>query len=163
MKEECLLPLHSIGQCLSFYADDVALFILPKETDLQITRNLLLAFGDVSGLQTNFQKKAVIPILCEGEFLETVINTLQCTTSSFPTTYLGLPLSDKKLRRCDLLSWIERVVNKLPGWKASMMTLAGRAVLVRFILTAIPIYLLLAIKVPKWFIRTVDKIRRGFL
>ena len=56
MKEECLLPLHSIGQCLSFYADDVALFILPKETDLQITRNLLLGFGDVSGLQTNFQK-----------------------------------------------------------------------------------------------------------
>ena len=44
-----------------------------------------------------------------------------------------------------------------------MMTLAGRAVLVRFILTAIPIYLLLAIKVPKWFIRTIDKIRRGFL
>ena len=94
--------------------------------------------------------------------METISTTFQCTTSSFPTIYLGLPISDKKLR-CGLLSWIEKVANKLPGWKASMMTLAGRAVLVRFILTAIPIYLLLAIKVPKWFIRTIDKIRRGFL
>jgi len=31
------------------------------------------------------------------------------------------------------------------------------------VLTAIPIYILVAIKVPKWFLRAVDKIRRGFL
>jgi len=41
------------------------------------------------------------------------------------------------------------------------MTLAGRAALVRFVLSAIPIYILIAIKVPKWFLRAVDKIRRG--
>jgi len=113
-------------------------------------------------LKTNLQNSCIVPIHCEGEIVETISTTFQCTTSSFPTIYLGLPISDKKLR-CGLLSWIEKVANKLPGWKASMMTLAGRAVLVRFILTAIPIYLLLAIKVPKWFIRTIDKIRRGFL
>ena len=43
------------------------------------------------------------------------------------------------------------------------MTLAGRVVLVRFVLTAIPVYLLVAIQVPKWFIRAIDKIRRSFL
>ena len=43
------------------------------------------------------------------------------------------------------------------------MTLAGRTVLVKSVLTAIPIYILVAIKVPKWFLRAVDKIRRGFL
>jgi len=39
------------------------------------------------------------------------------------------------------------------------MNLAGRAVLVRFVLTAIPLYLLVALKVAKWFIRATDKIR----
>ena len=68
------------------------------------------------------------------------------------STYLGLPISDRKLRRSDLMTWIEKIANRLPGWKASLMSLAGRAVLVRFVLTAIPIYLLVAIKVPKWFI-----------
>lgn len=42
------------------------------------------------------------------------------------------------------------------------MTLAGRVVLVRFVLTAILVYLLVAIQVPKWFIRAIDKIG-GFL
>ena len=90
-------------------------------------------------------------------------NTLHCATANFPTTYLGLPISNKKLRKCDLMVWIEKIANKLPGWKASLMTLAGRAVLVKSVLTAIPIYILVAIKVPKWFLRAVDKIRRGFL
>lgn len=47
--------------------------------------------------------------------------------------------------------------------ETSVMTLVGHAVMVCFVLTTMPIYMLVAIKVPKWFIRTIDKIRRGFL
>jgi hypothetical protein len=43
------------------------------------------------------------------------------------------------------------------------MNMSGRAVLVRFVLTAIPLYLLIAIRVPKWFVRAIDKIRKEFL
>jgi len=162
-EEGLLLPLHSAGQRLSLYVDDVALFIRSEEDDLQITKNILQVFEKASGLRTNLQKSCVIPIQCDDEIVEVVNNTLQCTTTSFPTTYLGLPVSDKKLRRCDLLIWIEKIANKLPGWKAPLLSLAGRAVLVRFVITTIPIYLLIAIRVPKWFIRAVDKIRRSFL
>jgi len=161
-EEGLLLPLHFAGQRLSLYADDVALFIRSEEDDLQITKNILQVFEKASGLRTNLQKSCVIPIQCDDEIVEVVNNTLQCTTTSFPTTYLGLPVSDKKLRRCDLLIWIEKIANKLPGWKAPLLSLAGRAVLVRFVITTIPIYLLIAIRVPKWFIRAVDKIRRSF-
>jgi len=161
--EGLLLPLHSTGQRLSLYADDVALFIRSEEDDLQITKNLLQVFEEASGLRTNLQKSCVIPIHCDGEVAEVVNSTLQCSTTSFPTTYLGLPISDRKLRRSDLLIWIEKIAIKLPGWKAPLMSLAGRAVLVRYVITAIPIYLLIAIRVPKWFIRAVDKIRKSFL
>ena len=150
--EGLLLPFHSTGQRLSLYADDVALFIRSEEEDLQITKELLQVFGEASGLQTDLQKSCMIPIHCDGEIVEVVNSTLQCTTTNFPTTYLGLPISDRKLRRSDLMTWIEKIANRLPGWKASLMSLAGRAVLVRFVLTVIPIYLLVAIKVPKWFI-----------
>ena len=161
--EGLLLPLLSTGQRFSLYADDVALFIWSNEQDLQLTKNILAVFGEASGLQTNLQKSCVIPIQCDEEFHGVVNNTLHCATANFPTTYLGLPISNKKLRKCDLMVWIEKIANKLPCWKASLMTLAGRAVLVKSVLTAIPIYILVAIKVPKWFLRAVDKIRRGFL
>jgi hypothetical protein len=34
---------------------------------------------------------------------------------------------------------------------------------VKFVLSAIPIYLLIAINIPKWVIKSIDKIRRGVL
>ncbi|GJN13052.1 hypothetical protein PR202_ga31385 [Eleusine coracana subsp. coracana] len=91
-----------------------------------------------------------------------VESSLGCPTEAFPCTYLGLPISHKKLCKGDLLAWIEKIADKLPGWKPFLLNLAGRAALVRFVLSAIPVYILIAINIPKWFIKAIDKIRRGF-
>lgn len=87
---------------------------------------------------------------------------MPCTISEFPCTYLGLPISDKKLRKEDLMVWVDKIGNKLPGWQDSLMNLARRAAWVQFVLSAIPIYILIAIKGPKWFIKAINKLRRGF-
>lgn len=84
--------------------DDVALFIRPDADVLQLTKNLLQIFREASGLLTNLQKCCVSSIHCNGDIVEVVNQSLHCTTSTFPTTYLGLPISDKKLRRGDLLA-----------------------------------------------------------
>jgi hypothetical protein len=164
-EEGLLQPLSSriSEQRLSLYADDVALFISPNEEELQVTREILNIFGSASGLHTNLHKSNIIPINCEDSSILTVSNTLPCTISDFPCTYLGLPLSIKRLRRIDLIPWIEKIADKLPGWKARLMNRAGRIIMVRFVLSAIPIYLLIAINVPKWFLKAIDKIRKGFL
>ena len=106
--EGLLSPLHYTGQRLSLYAGDVALFISSNGEDLQLTKDILQIFGEASGLQTNWQKSCVIPIQCGEGIVEEVNNTLQCNTSSFPTTILGLPIADKKLRRGDLLICVRK-------------------------------------------------------
>jgi len=161
---ELLTPLVQCNpiQMISLYAHDVALFIRPTEPEINLTMEILAKSGEASGLQTNLQKSCVIPIRCEESELETVTTTLPCPMSSFPCTYLGLPISNSKLRKADLLLWIEKVGDKLPGWKASLMNIAGRVTWVRYVLSAVPIYALIAISVPKWFIRAIDKIRRAF-
>jgi hypothetical protein len=153
------------GQRLSLYADDVALFIKPLEEELQITRDILKVFGDASGLQTNIQKSNIIPISCAVGSLAAIPDILPGTISEFPCNYLGLPLSYKKLLKRDLnlMPQIEKIADKLPCWKVALMNRAGRATLVQCVLSAMPIYLLIVISVPKWFIKAVDKIRKGFL
>jgi hypothetical protein len=62
-----------------------------------------------------------------------------------------------------LLPLIDKIADCLPGWKASLMNRAGRLVLVRTVLTAAPIYQLIAMDLPKWCLKAIDKKRRGFL
>lgn len=61
------------------------------------------------------------------------------------------------------MPWIEKLADKLPGWKAALMNWADWAALVRFVLSAIPVHLLIVINVPKWVIKIIDKYRRVFL
>jgi hypothetical protein len=69
----------------------------------------------------------------------------------------------RKLTKSDFYPLIDKIAERLPGWKATLINSAGRVTLVKSVLTAIPIYHLIAIQCPKWVIKAVDKIRRGVL
>jgi hypothetical protein len=95
-----LSPLNNRASTLraSLYADDAAVFVNPTKGDISIVAEILELFGRVSGLVTNRSKCAVYPIQCEGIDLSQVMEGFACPISSFPCTYLGLPLHYKHLR-----------------------------------------------------------------
>jgi hypothetical protein len=70
-----------------------------------------------------------------------------------PCTYLGIPLSIRRLANSDLLPLVDKVAGKLLGWKANLLSRAGRLVMVKTVLSSVPIYLMLALELPKWFLR----------
>lgn len=148
---------------MSIYAGDVALFVSPVPEELAFVRSLLNIFGEASGLKTNLAKSSILPTRCEPEVVQQAQNGMECGVAAFPCKYLGLPLSLRRLTKNDLQPIIDRIADMLPGWKAVLMAKSGRLILTKAVIKAIPIHLLIALDVPWWFIKCIDKIRRGFL
>ncbi|KAM0890755.1 hypothetical protein ACQ4PT_026842 [Festuca glaucescens] len=58
-------PHLSPGRRFSLYADDLVIFAEPCQNELSSIKQLLLCFGEASGLFTNFAKSSIIPIQCQ--------------------------------------------------------------------------------------------------
>jgi hypothetical protein len=110
--------------------------------------DILQLFGEASGLYNNNQKSSVYPIRCHEDNLEVIQQFWPCEISSFLCKYLGLPLSLHKLRREQVQTIVDKIVNQLPVWKADLLTKAGRSVLVQSVLTGMLIYSAMVVDLP---------------
>jgi hypothetical protein len=146
---------------LSIYADDVALFLHPTQSDTSATLNILNLFWNASGLHNNAQKSNIYPIRCSEEAILAVQNILPCELASFPCKYLGLPISLHKLSKHYFWSLVDKIADMLPSWKADLLNRTGRRILVQHVLTGMSVYTAMVIDFPKWAIDEIDK--EGFL
>jgi hypothetical protein len=60
-------------------------------------------------------------------------------------------------------SIIDKVASSLPGWMAELMNRAGQAVHAQFVMAAKAIYIAIAVDLPLWAVKAIEKILRGFL
>ena len=138
------------------YADDTLLFL---QNDLNQCMNLkwiLSCFEQIYGLRINFRKCDLVPINVEANDAQVFAQSLSCRLGSFPIKYLGVPLHHKKRRKEDLQPILDKLLKKTAGWRGKLLSHAAKLELVRSVLASIPIYLLSAIKFPKWAIALIN-------
>ena len=127
--------MRKLKRGLFFYADDVVIFLSPKQQDLVLTRLILEVFGQATGLRINENKCLISPVHCGLEDTSTLMQYCPGKLAPFLITYLGIPLAAGKLRKADLQPLVDKVANCLPAWKASLLNRAGRTVLIKAKLT----------------------------
>jgi hypothetical protein len=147
---------------ISLYADDLVLFCNAHTDDVNTVRAILGVFGQASGLHVNYSKSTATLIRCNFEEAEPVVQRLGYPIVDLPITYLGIPLSTKRLTAAQLQPMVDRVADGLPRWKAWLMTKTGRLALIKAVLQAIPLHQLLVLDPPKKVLRLLEKIERGF-
>jgi hypothetical protein len=148
---------------LSLYADDAVIFLNPNRQEVSSLLNILTQFGEATGLRLNWTKCSVAPIRCSGINLDHILEPFAGQWVNFPITYLGLPLTLGRLKVVHLQGIVDKARKRLAGWQGRLLNPSGRRELVRSVLSAIPIYMLTAIKPPKQLLDDLDKIRRCFL
>jgi hypothetical protein len=157
------LPLAAARWRTSMYADDAAIFINPLKEDIEAITSILQEFGRVSGLHINLQKSSVHPIRCQDIDLDHVLASFTGTRESFPCRYMGLQLHTRSLQKVHVQPLIERIGQRLLGWKGKMLNRAGRLTLVTTVLSSMPTYHLTVFPLAVWARKKIDKIRRYFL
>lgn len=99
--------LHPFGNDSLFpvlqYADDTLIIFRGDVQQACVLKNILTAFSDFSGLHINFHKSTMVPVWVEADVASEIARILGCPVSSFPCTYLGLPLSMHKITHGMLL------------------------------------------------------------
>jgi hypothetical protein len=141
------LGMSAIKHRISFYADDVVDFVSPVETDLLLIKAILDLFFRATGLVANFVKSQAFPIPCDARHTDLISELLGCAVASFPCTYLGVPLSPGRLPRAAMQPLVDKVMNRIPAWKGSILNRSGRLVLLQSTLCAIPVHISMALRV----------------
>ena len=77
--------------------------------------------------------------------------------------YLGVPLLYNQISKQTYQNIIEKVDQRLSGWNASHLSLAGRITLAQLVLQAIPVYAMQTINLPRSIKLKIDKLCRHFI
>jgi hypothetical protein len=123
---------------------------------------LLDDFSTATGLTINFHKSTFVPIKTDCEDANAMAAAFGCDISSFPQTYLGLPLSPHKLRLSDFAPIISKCDMKLFGWRGRSLPIGGRLLLVNSVLTAMIAHAMAAGTLPPGDVEAIDKRHRTF-
>ena len=77
--------------------------------------------------------------------------------------YLGIPIRHLRSSSHEYNFVLDRVKQKLAGWKANMLSFAGHAILIQASSAAIPSYIMQCAKLPGRILDEIDRVNRNFL
>ena len=146
--------------CLSHlqFADDTLLIGEKSWQNVQSMRAVLLIFEQLSGLRVNFHKSLLTGINVSASWLSEAALLMNCRVGAFPFVYLGLPIGGDP-RKLDF--WrpiLNSIKPRLSNWKSKFLSFGGRLILLKSVLSSLPVYFLSFFKAPTGIISSIEAI-----
>ncbi|KEH15328.1 hypothetical protein MTR_1350s0010, partial [Medicago truncatula] len=130
------------------FADDTLLIGNKSWANVRALRAGLVLFEAMSGLKVNFHKSSLVGVNINASWLSEAASVLGCKVGKVPFLYLGLPIGGDPRR---LLFWepvVNRIKSRFSGWHSRFLSFGGRLILLKSVLTALPVYALSFFKAP---------------
>ncbi|KAK4384355.1 LINE-1 reverse transcriptase [Sesamum angolense] len=145
------------------FADDVLLFCKADIPSIQLIKNTLCEFAELSGLKVNPHKSQIILSRAVQQDKQQMIDSLGFQEGFLPIKYLGVPLISSGLTIANCRPLIDKLDSRIAGWNHLNLTFAGRAQLIRSVLSTLHSYWASVFILPKGIIKILEAKMRKFL
>lgn len=157
-----IAPLAPVISHLCF-ADDTLLFCHASMENATTLKLLLDVYAEASGQFINLDKSSLVFSPRTPDYLRhSISSSLAIPVVSAHEKYLGLPAKMGRSRRHLFAYLRDRVWKRIEGYGERHLSRAGKAVLIKSVLTAIPTYVMSCVLLPKSLLDQIDSAIRRF-
>ena len=147
-----------------FFADDLVLFAKANPENYVTIRGVLDDFCNQSGQTVSKAKSRVFfsPSL-DKDHRDALGDILEFQSTPNLGRYLGFLMKHRGASNQDFNFVLEKVKKKLAGWKANLLSIAGRSVLIQASTSTIPAYVMQNNQLLGKILDGIDRVNRNFL
>ncbi|XP_062118476.1 uncharacterized protein LOC133832109 [Humulus lupulus] len=146
-----------------FFADDSMIFMEATQRDVVAFNNILNVYSRASGQLINLEKSDVSFGKCVSlEDQKKLAELLRVNLATVHGKYLGLPSFVGRNKREVFECVKDRVWKRLKGWKRSLFSAAGKEILIKAVIQAIPTYAMSCFRIPKKIIDSLHGMAARF-
>ncbi|XP_019416401.1 PREDICTED: uncharacterized protein LOC109327691 [Lupinus angustifolius] len=137
---------------------------LGASDNVNFLSSILDDFCQASGMKVNVEKSNFI---CSKSFSNvrkrSFMSICGMRIVSNLENYLGIPLVHGKVRRTIFNPLIEKIQRRMSSWKSNLLNKVGRICLAKSVSTAVPIYTMQIMWLPRNVCNEMDKMTRNFI
>ncbi|GAV82196.1 hypothetical protein CFOL_v3_25648, partial [Cephalotus follicularis] len=145
------------------FANDILLFTKADIPTLELVKDVLLNFAEVSGMKPNLDKCQIFFGNVDSGVRRRACNLLHIPEGSLPVIYLGLPLLASKMSSMDCKVLLDKLTSRTSSWMCNSLSFGGRLQLMAFVLFSIQVYWCSTFILPVAVTKECDRILRSFL
>jgi len=151
---------HDNALCMSHlqFADDTLIIGEKSWLNVRSMRPVLLIFEQVSGLKVNFHKSLIMGVHVSDSWLYEAAMVLNCRVGTLPFVYLGLPIGGDPRKLEFWRPLLNNITSRLSNWKRKFISFGGRLILLKFIMSSLPVYFLSFFKAPTGIISSIESL-----
>lgn len=135
----------------------------PTVKEAQGFKAILNLFIQASGMDLNLDKSSVFFFHTHLVVQNHLTNILGFKRRNLPSKYLGIPLTSKPWQKLHWEHLLSRLEDRGNHWTNRVLNFAGRLVMTKAVLQAIPLYILSILPARKMVIHKIRSIQRAFI